>query len=46
MILALFGADSSVYCFAVIEFLCISMPSLFGTEFAATANKNNSEKLS
>lgn len=46
MMLALSGADYSVFCPAVIESLRISTPSIFGTEFAFTKNKNNSEKLS
>ena len=38
MMLALSGADYSTYFLAAIESLHISMPSIFGTEFAFTTN--------
>lgn len=46
MMSALSGADYLVFCLAAIESLRISMPSIFGTEFAPNTDKNNSEKLS
>ncbi len=46
MMLALSGADYLAYFLASIESLRISIPSIFGTEFAFTTNKNKSEKLS